>query len=125
MKLLLDTHTLLWWLNDDPKLAGEARKAIASPKSEIFYSPVSIWEVSIKKAAGKLKAPADFPDRVKDENFTELLIKSEHAWLAGLLPRHHDDPFDRMLVAQSKCEGFTLVTRDSWAARYGVAVLSA
>lgn len=83
----------------------------------------SIWEVAIKQAIGKLPGPADLPERVRDSGFTPLPISSAHAATAGRLPPHHRDPFDRMLVAQAKCENLTLVTADAICLKYGISVL--
>jgi PIN domain nuclease of toxin-antitoxin system len=125
MRLLLDTHALLWWLTRDAKLSPAARAAIADPDSEVAVSAASAWEMAIKSALGKLKAPADLGAQLARHQFTPLAITVVHALEAGALPRHHDDPFDRMLVAQARIEGLTLVTRDAWAVRYGVPTLPA
>jgi PIN domain nuclease of toxin-antitoxin system len=126
LNLLLDTHALIWWLNDDAALSPRARKAIAGPKSEIFVSAASIWEISIKLALGKLEFPlARMSEILEEAGFTPLRIEIAHAILAGALPRHHDDPFDRMLIAQARIEGLTLVTADAVFERYEVPVLAA
>ena len=124
MSLLLDTHVVLWWLADDPALSEEIKDRL-DHEPDVHVSSVTIWEVAIKQALGKLRAPADLPDRIRGSGFRELPISFEHARAAGSLPPVHRDPFDRMLVAQASCESLTLVTRDRWCREYDVAVLPA
>ena len=124
MSLLLDTHVVLWWLADAPSLSDEI-KARLDHDPDVRVSPATIWEVTIKQAIGKIKEPADLPERIRDSGFTELPITSAHAMAAGRLPLIHRDPFDRMLVAQAQCEGLTLVTRDANCQKYEVSVLPA
>ncbi len=124
MRLLLDTHVLLWWLADSP-LSDPAAEAIADTRNEVLVSAASAWEVSIKKALGKLTAPDDLVDELTSSGFTPLNITLLHGMAAGSLPRHHDDPFDRMLVAQATLEGLTVVTRDARFGEYDVPCLSA
>ena len=125
MRLLLDTHVLLWWLANDPALASEGKSAIADPGTIVFVSAASAWEIGIKQALGKLEAPNDLENRVEVNRFEPLPITISHAYSAGTLPRHHDDPFDRMLVAQALAEGLTIVTRDSRLSPYDVSTLPA
>jgi PIN domain nuclease of toxin-antitoxin system len=125
LRLLLDTHVLLWWLADDPTLGGDARKAIADGEAVVTVSAASAWEISIKRAAGKLEAPDDLEAQLERQRFVPLPISIGHALRAGELPHHHDDPFDRVLVAQAELEGLTIVTRDENIARYAVATLPA
>lgn len=124
MRLLLDTHALLWWLADEG-LAAQARDAIADPANIVVVSAASAWEISVKKALGKLAAPDDLERQVDIGGFTPLPISIAHGIAAGQLPRHHDDPFDRMLIAQAVEEGLTIVTRDKRFEDYGVALLPA
>jgi PIN domain nuclease of toxin-antitoxin system len=124
MSLLLDTHVVLWWLADAPSLSDEI-KARLDQDPDVCVSPATIWEVTIKQAIGRIKEPADLPERIRDSGFTELPITSAHAMAAGRLPLIHRDPFDRMLVAQAQCEGLTLVTRDANCQKYEVSVLPA
>lgn len=124
MRLLLDTHALLWWLAD-AELAPQAREKIADPANTVAVSAVSAWEISIKKALGKLSAPGDLLEQVQASDFSPLPIAIDHALAAGQLPRHHEDPFDRMLIAQAQLEQMTIVTRDKRFADYDVAVLAA
>lgn len=123
MRLLLDTHVLLWWLADDSALGGEARAEISTPDSTVFVSAATVWEISIKRALGKLDAPSDLLRQIEISRFEPLSMTVSHAQVAGGLPRHHDDPFDRMLVAQAITEGLTLLTRDPRINLYGVGVL--
>ncbi|MGD0067473.1 MAG: type II toxin-antitoxin system VapC family toxin [Streptosporangiaceae bacterium] len=122
MSLLLDTHVVLWWLTDDPALPDDI-KARLDHDPGIYISAATIWEVTIKQAIGKLAVPADLPERIRDSGFAALPISFEHAMTAGRLPLIHRDPFDRMLVAQAKCEDLTLVTRNSNCQKYEVSVL--
>ena len=123
MRLLLDTHILLWWLADDPALSKRARMLIGEPDSEIFVSAATAWEIAIKRAIGKLDFPTDrLNDILAEGGFTPLAVTVSHAVLAGDLPRHHGDPFDRMLVAQACLEGLTLITTDPLMRAYAVAV---
>jgi PIN domain nuclease of toxin-antitoxin system len=124
MRLLLDTHVLLWWLADDPALSKHARNLIAN-EPEVFASAATAWEIAIKRALGKLEAPEDLADALDDSGIMRLPIEFEHAAVAGALPRHLDDPFDRILVAQAQCESLTLLTSDSRISRYRVTVLPA
>jgi len=124
MRLLLDTRALLWWLADEG-LEAEARDAIADPAHSVFVSAVSAWEISIKKALGKLAAPADLEHQVHMSGFLPLPVSIAHGMAAGQLLRHHDDPFDRMLIAQAQAESLTIVTRDKRFSDNGVALLAA
>jgi PIN domain nuclease of toxin-antitoxin system len=121
MRFLLDTHVVIWWLVDDPTLSDDL-KAMIDDEAAIYVSPVTLWEVAIKQALGKLAGPVDLPERIRDGGFGELPIRFDHALEVGRLPAIHRDPFDRMLVAQARCEGLTLVTRDSNIQRYEVAL---
>jgi PIN domain nuclease of toxin-antitoxin system len=122
VSLLLDTHVALWGITADPSLGHELLDRLRHDP-DIFLSPVSLWEITIKQAAGKLAGPADLAERVRDMGFRELAITHAHAVAAGRLPAHHRDPFDRMLVAQATVEGLTLVTRDPEIQRYEVDLL--
>ena len=125
MRLLLDTCALLWWLADDAKLGKAARAAIARGTNEVFVSAASAWEISIKEALGKLDAPADLPSALKENRFRPLDITVSHALKAGRLPRLHDDPFDRMLIAQAREEHLTIVTDDPRFEPYEVPIMFA
>ena len=125
MRLLLDTHALLWWLSDWDRIAGSTRDAIAEPGNEVFVSAVSGWEIAIKKAKGRLVAPGDLAAVVEEKGFTHLPLTFEHAERSAALPNHHLDPFDRMLIAQAKAEGLVLVTRDARIPLYDVPTIPA
>lgn len=120
MTLLLDTHTLLWWL-DDPKLLSQAaRDAIADGSNTIYISAAVAWEIAIKQSLGKLEAPDDLEEVMKANRFMPLSVTLTHALAVRSLSRHHRDPFDRLLIAQARAEGFTLVSRDPYVPAYGV-----
>ena len=119
-RLLLDTHVLLWALEDSQALSIDARQSIADTRNEVFVSAVSIWEMAIKRSLGKLRAPDNLADTVQEAGFAALPITLAHAEQAGMLPPHHRDPFDRMLVAQALAEGLVLVTDDALIPKYGV-----
>jgi PIN domain nuclease of toxin-antitoxin system len=123
MNLLLDTHIVLWWLTDDPTLSDEIKSAL-DQEPDVYISAATVWEVTIKQVKGKL-GPPDLPEQISNSGFRELQISSRHAMTAGRLPLIHNDPFDRMLVAQAQCEGLTFVTRDSNCKLYDVDILSA
>jgi PIN domain nuclease of toxin-antitoxin system len=124
VRLLLDTNALLWWLADEG-LTVQARDAIADPENLVVVSAVSAWEVSVKKALGKLAAPDDLEHQVQAGGFIPLPITIAHGVAAGQLARHHDDPFDRMLIAQALAEGLTIVTRDKRFGDYNVNLVPA
>jgi PIN domain nuclease of toxin-antitoxin system len=124
MSLLLDTHIALWAITGDATLGEEFLDRLRRDP-DIFLSPVSLWEITIKQATGKLAGPADLAERVRDVGFRELPVTYAHAIAASRLPAHHRDPFDRMLVAQAAVEGLTLVSRDESIARYDVDILKA
>ena len=125
MRLLLDTHTLLWWLADDSRLCRAAARAIEDGANAVLVSAASIWEIEIKRAKGALTAPGDILEQVAAAGFDLMPITAVHAREAGRLPRRHEDPFDRMLVAQAAAENATLITSDEAIPGYGVAVLRA
>lgn len=113
MRLLLDSHTYLWWLSEDPALPADARAAIAAPENVVLVSAVTIWEIAINETLGRIDlGDSDLVAEISANDFAELPVTALHARTAGALPRHHDDPFDRMLIAQAQLEGLTCVTRD-------------
>jgi PIN domain nuclease of toxin-antitoxin system len=124
LRLLLDTHVLIWWVEGRP-VAPRAAEALRSPNNPAFVSAVSVWEAEIKIALGKLKLNFDPETGPLEHGFDPLPITLAHAAAAGRLPRHHRDPWDRMLVAQAQLEGLTIVSRDPVFDRYPVAVLRA
>lgn len=125
MRLLLDTHVLLWWLGEPDKLTSAALDAIADGRHEVLVSAATVWEAGIKQALGKLDGADGLLDQVLREGMTELPISGRHAERAAALPPHHQDPFDRLLVAQAQLDDLTLCTRDPRMSSYGIAVLVA
>ena len=125
MKLLLDTHVFLWWLSDPKLLSSVAANAIADPQNRVLVSVIVLWESAIKRVIGKLSAPIDLQTDVTRVGFKLLAMEVAHIIATEHLPLHHRDPFDRMLVAQAKVEGATLVTRDPNMSLYGVPILTA
>lgn len=119
MRLLADTHVVLWWLVDDATLA-EGVKDLLDHEPDVFVSVATLWEVAIKQALGKIAEPAELPERIRDSGLRELPIRGDHAIAAGRLPLIHRDPFDRMLIAQARCDGLTLLTRDRDIHQYDV-----
>ena len=124
MRLLLDTHVLIWWLTRQP-LSDEALARIADEATEVLVSSASVWEAEIKAASGTLDLRTDLVEQARENAFTELPVSFDHAITAARLPRHHGDPFDRILVAQTRVESLMLVTRDAGLAAYGVPLLAA
>ena len=125
MRLLLDTHVLLWAIADPDQLTKRARDLIVDGRNAVLVSAASVWEIAIKRALGKLTAPEGLGAAIVTAGFDSLPISFDHAELAGSLPTHHHDPFDRMLIAQAQLESLTIVTRDTRFARYGVHLLEA
>jgi PIN domain nuclease of toxin-antitoxin system len=125
LKVLLDTHVLLWALAEPERIGAEAADAFRTRVTATVVSAASLWEIAIKRAAGKLTAPDDLPDRIRGFGHEILPIRAEHAWRAGALPRHHRDPFDRMIVAQALAEDLVLVTHDERLADYELRILRA
>jgi PIN domain nuclease of toxin-antitoxin system len=117
MRLLIDTHALLWWLTDDPSLPASARKHLLRPGNTILVSAASAWEIATKFRIGKLPDAgdllADFAGYLARERFESLPISTDHAVRAGLLPGPHKDPFDRMLIAQAQAEGLPILSNDA------------
>lgn len=111
MALLLDTHVVLWWLQDDDTL-DSATKERLDVDPEIFVSAATMWEVGIKQALGKLAGEGSLAEHIRDSGFAVLPISADHAIAASALPLHHRDPFDRMLIGQALVEGLTVMTRD-------------
>ena len=124
MKLLLDTHTFLWWITDDPRLSSRVQSLIADKTNELWLSVASAWEIAIKAQLGRLRLPDDAPQFVITQlalNAIQTLpIQRRHALHVYKLPLHHRDPFDRLLVAQSKIENLPLVTADAQINEYAV-----
>ena len=127
LNILLDTHAFVWWLNDDNRLSGGARRVIADPKATVYVSAASGWEMATKARLGKLGDPAGAIPRlatiIVEQGMTELPITMTHAVRAGMLPGPHRDPFDRMLIAQAQVEGVAVVTSDDVFDAYDVPVV--
>lgn len=124
MRLLLDTHVVLWWLAGQ-RIRPKALEAIAAADSDIWVSAASVWEMTIKSGLGKLAMPDDLSEQLARQGFEALPVSVQHALAVGSLPPHHADPFDRMLVAQAKVEDLTVVTRDPNIRRYPVMTIAA
>jgi len=123
-RLILDTHILLWWLCDSSRLRTKTRNLIANPENDIYISSASVWEASIKRALGKLEFDhEELLVAIKSGGFQEIAITVQHGIVAGGLPRHHDDPFDRMLIAQAQVECFSIITHDAQFKQYDVPVI--
>ena len=127
MRLLLDTHVLLWWIDDDPRLSSRSRALISAADNTVAVSVATVWEIAIKAGLGQLEAPPDLRGYLQAQlarNRFELLpVLFEHAVAVRDLPPHHRDPFNRLLVAQSRVEGLALITRDARLGAYAVEVL--
>ena len=126
MRLLLDTNVMLWWLKDSPRLGQKSRTLIADVRNDIMVSIVSQWEVTIKFRVGKLdERGSALWHEIEAEGFRILPITHEHLVALDELPRHHRDPFDHLLLAQTKVEGAAIITSDREMAQYGVRCFSA
>lgn len=125
MRLLLDTHVLLWALENPSLLRAETRAAIESPRTPVLVSTASAWEIGVKVSVGKLRIPPDLADQLRQARIILLPVTIEHGLRIAELPLLHRDPFDRLLVAQAQLEGLTIVTRDERIARYDVETLAA
>ncbi len=122
MRLLLDTHALIWAASDPDRLSGRAAAAIIDADNDVYVSAVSGWEVAIKRARGRLQFPDVTPQMLAELRLIELPVTLRHASEIAALPDHHRDPFDRMLIAQSRAESLTVVSRDRAFADYDVAL---
>lgn len=125
MKLLLDTHTMIWAFSEPRLLSAQARDAISTTENDVFVSVISPWEIAIKRSRKRLRAPEDLGDAMEAHQFRLLPVLLRHTQAINSMPNHHGDPFDRMLVAQAIIDGLTLVTSDRVIRRYPVATLSA
>lgn len=125
MNYLLDTHIVLWWLNDSKKLKPSIRTIITTSENNIFTSSASIWEISIKRALGKLKAPENTLEKINESDFQLLSVTARQAWQVQQLPFHHKDPFDRLLIAQAQLEHLSIITADHIFQKYSVSVVLA
>lgn len=125
MRLLVDSCVLVWWLDHPASLAKEAREAIADPSNEVYFSAASVWELGLKIRKGKLTMPVDFASALSADGFSPLSVTVDHAARSLSLPALHEDPFDRLLVAQAIEEGLVMVTRGEVIRDYPLAVMRA
>lgn len=125
MRLLLDTHVMLWAISDPGQLSARARNAISSEENEVFVSVVSPWEIAIKKSRNRIETPDDLDRGLESSRFKLLPVLLRHTKAIESMPHHHRDPFDRMLVAQAIVDGLILVTADRKLTRYDAALLPA
>ncbi len=123
MNLILDTHIILWWLDNSEKLPKKYFSVISDSDNICFISSATIWEISIKSGLGKLEIPDNFTDILQQEGFSELPVSWEHAAMVRNLPFHHKDPFDRLIIAQTIIEDYILLTVDKIIPIYGVKIL--
>jgi len=127
MRILLDTHSFLWWITDDPRLSDHARKVISDGENELFFSAASGWEIAIKIHIGRLKLSQDpkqyILDQLRLNGIQSLSIHIHHALHVSNLPAHHRDPFDRLLIAQAHLEGLAIITTDANIHKYKVKVI--
>jgi len=123
VRLLVDSHVLLWHLSDDPRLGPKATAAIEALGAEVMVSAASLWEIAITVGLDKLKAPDDLPERIEPLGFQLLNVTADDAWRVRALPHHHGDPFDRLLIAQAQAHSLPIVTGDQAFADYDVAVI--
>lgn len=127
MRALLDTHAFVWWNDGDPRLSDLARETILGSDNEILLSAVTAWEIAIKAGKGLLRLPeplADYvPSRMALDAMQPLPVEMTHALHVAALPRHHNDPFDRLLIAQAQVEGVPILTSDPNIARYDVEIV--
>ncbi len=124
MKIVIDTHILLWWVTDDKRLSHKARRLIESTQNKIIVSAASFWEIAIKQTLGRIKIDvAELEEAITIDDFEPLPIKLLHTVEVAGLPLHHNDPFDRMLIAQCLCETAHLLTHDEALSSYGKVVM--
>ena len=127
MTLLMDTHVFLWWITDQPRVSPTARNAISDPDNRVLLSAASGWEIAIKSALGRLELPAPpakfIPQQMRQNSFEALPVSMYHALEVHALPAHHRDPFDRLLIAQSRSEAAPLISGDRALAAYDVEIV--
>lgn len=123
MRILLDSCALIWWFHDSARLSVDIIEAIANPKTEVFVSIASLWEIEIKRAIGKLNIVNDFHERILNQDMNLLPITVPHLAQLKALPCHHNDPFDRMIIAQAMVESLKIVTLDKQITLYDVVVM--
>lgn len=123
MNYLLDTHIILWWLSEPSKIATKARKIISDKNQSVSVSSVSFWEMAIKQGIGRLRMPDNIITTLTHEGFSLLSLTPEEALTVAYLPKHHNDPFDRMLISQAKLNNMTIISRDEQFQHYPVQLL--
>ncbi len=122
MNVLLDTHPIIWWLENNPKLSSEYRDIISDDSTLCFISSASIWKIEIKSSIGKLTIPPEYLEELRSEGFEKLPVSWDHCRLLSTLPLIHRDPFDRLLIAQAKWEKLVLLSLDENIRKYDVEV---
>jgi PIN domain nuclease of toxin-antitoxin system len=120
MSYLLDTHTFIWWIEDNLNLSYQSKQIISNPNNLIFISAVNTWEITIKKSLGKLNVPGNLEEIILQCGFDVLPIAIKHTLFIENLDKHHDDPFDRLLISQAIIENLTIITRDEKIIKYKV-----
>jgi len=125
MKILLDTHIFIWWMEKNKRLSKDIFNLLNNPQNQIFLSVASVWELIIKKAKKKLKTPKDVQGGIKASGFIPINIEMLHVLDLEKLPMHHNDPFDRIIISQAKIEHLTLITADKKIWKYNLALLKA
>ena len=123
MRILIDTHILIWCLENNPTLPQKTREIIIDPDNIVFVSVASAWEILIKKAKGQLNAPDDLKQKLDANQFIPLPITLQHVLTIESLPKIHHDPFDRIMIAQAKTDNLLFITRDPWLKKYGINIL--
>jgi len=127
MRALLDTHVLLWWLTDDERLSGKARRAFTSGRSTLLWSAASSWELAVKISLGKLSLPGPLrsylPKKLREQRITPIAVEHSHAFRVAELPAHHRDPFDRLIIAQAQVEKVPIISADSKLGQYDVKIV--
>ena len=120
MSYLLDTHTFIWWIEDNLNLSYQSKQIISNPNNLIFVSAVNTWEITIKKSLGKLNVPGNLEEIIYQCGFDVLPITIKHTLFIENLDKYHDDPFDRLLISQAIIENLTIITRDEKIIKYKV-----
>lgn len=125
MSYLIDTHIFIWLMENNKKVSGQIKALLQSPTVDVFISIASVWEMVIKQTKGKLKIPEDIKGGIRSSGLTILPIEISHALQTGKLPNYHHDPFDRMLISQTKIENLTLITADPKIWKYKIPIIKA
>lgn len=125
MRLLLDSHVVIWAMSSPERLRKSTRQALVSPENDVFVSAATFWELRLKEGKGKLVLPENFAEALADQDFNELPVTWRHTSELHLLPPVHADPFDRLLLAQARSEGLTFVTADRFCLQYPQSLMEA